>query len=158
MPNKGTKTTKGKGKRLPPLLRSALEVLDHSLHHFFRSNTAKDMRFALMHIDQSIELLLKERVRSGGKSIYKGGSKETISMWAAYDILEKEFKLSIPEKPDLEILHDERNKIQHGVSNPSSEDASFHVDKAMEFIQRFTKDELKIQLSDFIKSTYLENF
>ena len=102
MPKKGKKTASGREKSLSPLLRSALEVLDHSLHHFFRSNTSKDMKFALMHIDQSIELLLKERVRVGGKSIYKKGTKDTISVWAAYEILEREFKLSITEKPNLE--------------------------------------------------------
>ena len=151
------KTTKGAGPKISPLLRSAFEVLDHALHHFFRSDTSKDMKFALMHIDQAIELILKERVRLGGKSIYKN-PKETVTMWGAYDILENELKLSIPEKPDLELLHEERNKIQHGASNPNSDDAAFHFDKAIAFIKRFSKDELKIELSDFIPSDYLENF
>jgi len=29
------------------------------------------MKFAIMHVDQAIELVMKERVRAGGRSIYK---------------------------------------------------------------------------------------
>jgi hypothetical protein len=150
---KGTSAT-ARAPRLSPLFRSAMEVLEHGLWHFFRSNTAADMKLAILHIDQAIELLLKERVRSGGKSIYKN-PKETISIWGAYDILEKELACTIPEKPDLELLHEERNSIQHKYSNPSPEDAAFHVEKAMKFIKRFTKDELAMDIADYIPSDFL---
>src|SRR3990172_7001412 len=81
--------------RLSPLLRSAFEVMEHGLWHFLRSNTTIDMKLALLHVDQAIELLLKERVRRGGQSIYKN-PKETISIWSAYDILDKEIGVQIP--------------------------------------------------------------
>jgi|APCry1669189204_1035204.scaffolds.fasta_scaffold06154_3 hypothetical protein len=141
--------------RLSPLLRSAFEVLEHGLWHFFRSTTSTDMKFALLHVDQSIELLLKERVRCGGKSIYRN-PKETITIWGAYTILETELGCTIPEKADLELLHEERNSIQHKSSNPSAEDAAFHIANAMQFINRFVKDELKLNLSDYISSEYIE--
>jgi hypothetical protein len=141
--------------KLSPLLRSAFEVLEHGLWHFLRSNTSTDMKFALLHVDQAIELFLKERVRSGGKSIYKN-PKETISIWGAYEILEKELKCAIPEKADLELLHEERNSIQHKYANPSPEDAAFHIDRAMKFIRRFVKDELHLEISDYIPSAYLQ--
>src|SRR3990172_1633621 len=128
--------------RLSPLLRSAFEVMEHGLWHFLRSNTSIDMKLALLHVDQAVELLLKERVRRGGHSIYKN-PKETISIWGAYEILESKLSCTIPEKPDLELLHEERNSIQHKYANPSPEDAAFHVDCAMRFIKRFVKHELK---------------
>lgn len=143
-------------QKLSPLLRSAFEVLEHGLWHFFRSDTSTDMKFALLHIDQAIELLLKERVRSGGKSVYKN-PKETISIWDAYRILETELHCLIPEKPDLELLHEERNSIQHKYSNPSPDDAAFHVEKAMAFISRFVRDELKLLIQDYIPAEYLES-
>ena len=143
--------------KLSPLLRSAFEVLNHGLWHYFRSNTTTDMKFALLHIDQAIELLLKEKVRAGGKSIHKqGNSKETISIWGAYDILTKDLNVSIPEKPDLELLHEERNNIQHKYANPSPDDAAFHVANAMKFIRRFTKNELGLDLKDHVSSEYLQ--
>jgi hypothetical protein len=134
--------------------KSALEVLEHGLFHYFRSDTPRDMKFALLHIDQRIELLLKERVRVGGKSIYKN-PKETIGVYRAYEIIIDELKCAIPEKPDLELLHEERNNIQHKYSNPSPEDAAFHVEKAMTFIRRFVKDELGLNIQDHLPSVYL---
>lgn len=139
---------------ISPLLRSAFEVLEHGLYHYLRSNTPKDMKFALLHIDQAIELILKERVRLGGHSIYKT-PKETITIHGAYDILENKLKCLIPERPDLELLHEERNSIQHKYANPSAEDAAFHVEKAMKFIARFAKDELQVSLADFLPSEFL---
>src|SRR5882762_9604164 len=136
------KKAKKAATKLSPLLRSAFEVLDHGLYHFLRSNTAKDMKFALLHVDQAVELILKECVRASGKSIYKN-PKETITTWGAYEILDQQLHIVIPEKPDLELLHEERNIIQHKYLNPNPDDAAFHIEKAMAFIRRFTKDELK---------------
>jgi HEPN domain-containing protein len=149
------KKAKKEVTKLSPLLRSAFEVLDHGLYHFLRSNTAKDMKFALLHVDQAVELMLKECVRAGGKSIYKN-PKETITIWGAYEILANELHVAIPERPDLELLHEERNNIQHKYANPSPEDAAFHIEKAMAFIRRFTKDELKLDIKDHVPSEYLE--
>ena len=143
-----------KGPRLSPLIRSAMEVLEHGLWHFLRSTTAPDMKFAILHIDQAIELLLKDKVRSGGRSIYKN-PKETITIWGAYEILENDLACKIPEKANLELLHEERNNIQHKYANPSPEDAAFHVENAMKFIKQFTKDELSLDIADFIPADFL---
>ena len=137
---------KGKKKpppKLSPLMRSAFETLNHGLFHYFRSNTGQDMKFAILHVDQAVELVLKEGVRAGGVSIYKN-SKETISIHGAYEILTKDLKIKIPERANLELLHEERNNIQHKFANPSAEDAGFHVGNAVDFITRFLKDELKL--------------
>jgi hypothetical protein len=142
--------------KLSPLLRSAFEVLNHGLWHFFRSDTSTDMKFALLHVDQAVELILKECVRAGGKSIYKN-PKETITIWGAYDILAA-LNIAIPERPDLELLHEERNSIQHKYANPSAEDAAFHIDKAMKFVRRFLKDELKVDIKDYVSAEYLDQF
>jgi hypothetical protein len=149
------KPKKAATPQLSPLLRSAFEVLEHGLWHFFRSDTSADMKFALLHVDQAIELLLKERVRAGGKSIYKN-PKETISIWGAYEILTNDLKVLIPERPNLELLHEERNSIQHKYANPSPEDAAFHIEKAMLFIRRFVKDELKLDIKQFVSSEFLD--
>jgi hypothetical protein len=151
---KASRPPTAKAPALSPLLRSAFEVLEHGLYHYLRSTTPKDMKFALLHIDQAIELLLKERVRLGGQSIYKN-PKETITIYGAYDILQDKLKCAIPERPDLELLHEERNSIQHKYANPSPDDAAFHVQKAMKFIARFVRDELKVELGDFIPSEFL---
>lgn len=113
------------------------------------------MKFAILHVDQAVELVLKERVRSGGHSIYKN-PKETITIWGAYDVLENKLNCTVPEKPDLELLHEERNNIQHRYSNPSAEDAAFHIEKAVAFLDRFVRDELDIELADYVPSEFLD--
>ena len=143
------------GPKYSPILRSAFEVLEHGLWHYLRSSTSTDMKFALLHVDQSIELLLKEKVRSAGKSIYKN-PKETISIWGAYEIIENDLNCNIPEKANLELLHEERNNIQHKYANPTPEDAAFHIANAMSFILRFAKDELKLDMREHIPSEYID--
>ena len=143
--------------RRSPLLRSAMEVFEHGLWHLLRSETAVDMKFAVMHVDQAIELLLKERVRLGRVSIYRPGGKETISLFKAYDILE-ELGCAVPERPDLEILHEERNNIQHKYSNPDPKDAFFMVEKGVAFIDRFVRDEMGYEIADFVPLEHLKEF
>jgi hypothetical protein len=130
-------------------------VLEHGLWHFFRSDTTTDMKFALLHVDQAIELLLKEKVREAGRSIYKN-PKETITIWGAYDILTNDLGCKIPERANLELLHEERNNIQHKYANPSAEDAAFHLDHAVKFIKRFLKEELRIDLANYVPSEFID--
>ncbi len=154
-PKNNVKLKRGTKQKLSPLFRSAVEVLEHGLWHFFRSSTTTDLKFAILHVDQAIELFLKEKVRNAGKSIYKN-PKETISLWGAYDILEKQLSCTIPEKPDLELLHEERNNIQHKYANPDPEDTAFYMQKAIAFLARFLKDELKKDLADYLPLGYLD--
>lgn len=140
---------------ISPLLRSALEVLEHSLYHYFRSDTSLDRKFALLHLDQAVELLLKERVRKYGTSIYvSGNKKETISTWQAFEILAAK-GCNIPEKADLELLHDDRNEIQHRYSTPTPETAVFHMQNAIRFAERFLKDEFATDIRSVITEDYI---
>lgn len=141
--------------RTSPLLRSAFEFLEHGLWHYFRSSTSTDMKLAVLHVDQAVELVLKEKVRTLERSIYKN-PKETITIWGAYDIL-KENKVNVREKPDLEMLHEERNNIQHKFSNPSPEDTAFYLEKAVGFIKRFCLAELGVSIHDFVSSSYIND-
>jgi len=143
------------GKKPSPLFRSAVEVLEHGLWHYFRSNTSTDMKFAILHVDQAIELFLKEKVRSAGKSIYKN-PKETISIWKAYEILENDLGCRIAERADLELLHEERNSIQHKYANPDPDDTAFHMEQALSFLVRFLKEELDVDLADHLPAEYVE--
>jgi len=139
---------------ISPLLRSAFEVLDRSLYHYLRSDTSLDRKFALLHLDQAVELLLKERVRKSGTSIYIKNKKETISSWEAFEILANK-GCNIPERADLELLHDDRNEIQHRYSMPSPEAAVFHMENALRFVERFLKDEFAIEIRSVLSIEYI---
>src|SRR6266849_146336 len=138
-----------------PLIRSAFEVLEHSLWHYFRSDTSLDRKFALLHLDQGVELLLKERVRKSGTSIYrKDNKKETISAWEAFEILANK-GCNIPERADLELLHDDRNEIQHRYSTPSPETAVFHMENGLRFVERFLKDEFGTEIRNVLPVEFI---
>jgi len=139
---------------ISPLLRSAFEVLEHSLFHYFRSDTSLDRKFALLHLDQAIELLLKERVRKSGTSIYTKNKNETISTWEAFEILANK-GCKIPERADLELLHSDRNDIQHRYSMPSPEVAVFHMENALRFVDRFLKDEFATDIRSVLSIEYI---
>jgi|SRR5271157_1308387 len=139
---------------ISPLLRSAFEVLEHSLYHYFRSDTSLDRKFALLHLDQAVELMLKERVRKSGTSIYKNNKKETISTWEAFEILANK-GCNIPERADLELLHDDRGEIQHRYSTPSAETAVFHMENALRFTDRFLKDEFAMDIRTVLPLEYI---
>lgn len=144
-------------QKLSPLVRSAFEFLEHGLWHYFNSETSTDMRLAILHVDQAVELFLKERVRKADISINKKNNpKETINVWEAYRIIEEDIKIKIPEKANLELLHEERNSIQHKYLNPSVESTGFYMQEAMKFFLRFVKDELTLELSDYILLEYIE--
>lgn len=139
-----------------PLLESCIEILVHGLEHYTRSDTAKDRKLAILHIDQAIELILKEKVRSLNISIYKQDGKTTIGTKEAYEILENK-KCTIPEKANLELIHDERNLIQHKYSNPDESTTKFLVENSLAFFERFLYQEFNIRIKDVIPQELLSN-
>ncbi len=131
-----------------PLLRNAVESLEHGLDHYSR-NTGLDRKFAILHIDQAIELILKEAVRSLGLSIYRKDRKTTIGLHEALDILQDN-GVAVQERPDLELLHDERNSIQHTNSTPDEDTTVFYVETVLRFTSQFLPNQLGANLEDMM--------
>jgi len=96
---------------LSPLLKFGLESLEHALEQYI-IGTDKSRRFGILHCDLAIELILKEKLRTLGESIFiKNG--RTLDY---HDVLNKLINnkgVVIPEHADLELIHDVRNLIQH---------------------------------------------
>jgi len=122
-----------------PIFKSCIEILNHALDHYYEKNSLRNRKLAILHMDQALELILKEKVRLLGKSIYKG-KKETIGIWEAYKIL-TENKCNIPEWPDIELIHDERNAIQHKFASPDKSTTEFYIDNTIKFFERFLFEE-----------------
>ena len=140
-------------KGLSPILRHAFESFEHGVFHYL-DGTELGRKFALLHIDHAIELILKEKVARLGQSIYRKDGK-TIGVHDAYAILESS-KVSIPEKPRLEDLHDFRNIVQHKGLTPDEHTAEFYVNEAYRFVKRFLHDELGIELEDYLPRPYIK--
>jgi len=140
---------------LSPLVRSALDSFFHALDHD-KIDTEKDRRFTISHLDNAIELLLKEKVKLLGQSLWKK-DKTTIGIYDCKNIFEtQDTPIIIPEWPDIEDLHQIRNDIEHFGSTPTKSQNEFYVLKAKNFIQRFLKEELNIDAAEIEKEYKIE--
>jgi len=140
---------------ISPLLNSAIEMFEHAVEHYLAGND-RDRKLMVLHCDQAVELILKDKVRDSGESVFlKNG--QTITYHDAIRLLENK-GVKIPEKPDLELLHDQRNVIQHKGAQVSQSDAEFYIRKSLEFVKRFLSDELDKMIEDMIDRRYLEVF
>lgn len=140
---------------ISPMLQMALDLLVHGLQHFIAGDPL-DHRLAILHMDQSVELALKERVRHGGKQIMKPGGKESISLYEAYKQLE-EIGVVIFERANLDLLHEQRNQIQHLFASPDAHTTRFHLDNTLLFFARFLSDEFALRLLDFVPDELLSH-
>jgi uncharacterized protein YutE (UPF0331/DUF86 family) len=139
-----------------PILKNAVESLEHAIDHW-SSGSAKDRKFAILHLDQAVELILKERILSLGASIYKRDKKTTVSAGEALEML-REMGHSVPEAPQLELLHDERNQIQHRSSSPDQETTTFYMEAGLHFVIRFLQDELRADPGALFSQDVMEVF
>jgi len=139
-----------------PLLLNALESLEHALDHYLL-NTPRDRKFAILHADQAVELILKEKVRSMGVSIYRKDGKTSIGLQESRDMLTKK-QVAIPEINNLEMLHDERNKIQHLNSSPDAKLTDFYIEQAVKFMMRFLTQDLGLDLNKILTATSYARF
>ncbi len=73
-----------------PMLKHAIESFEHGLEHFL-DGTEKSRKFALLHIDHAIELLLKEKCVQLGKSIYRGDGT-TLTIHEAFSLACPQFE------------------------------------------------------------------
>jgi len=109
------------------------------------------MRFAVTHADNAVELILKEISRYKGiRIIDKRG--QSIGYYDCISKLQNK-DVSIPEIPDIDLLHTERNSIYHLGSQPDKHRAEWLTfDVALSFIKRICKEELGYDITTFSKT------
>jgi hypothetical protein len=126
-----------------------LEVLEHSIEHL-KNGSEKDMKFAVLHADNAVELILKELARVKGiRLITRKG--QSIGYYECVEKL-KVRGVTIPELPDVDILHSERNLIYHLGNMPDRLKSEWLVyDVALKLIERVSKDEFSYDINAFSK-------
>lgn len=123
-----------------PILNNAMESLEHCIDHFSLGSD-RDRKFAILHLDQAVELILKEKVLKSGMSIYRKDRKTTLGLYETVELL-KQKGLKIPEEPDLELIHEERNLLQHRSSSPDEPTTTYYVETGLNFVFRFLRQDL----------------
>jgi hypothetical protein len=137
--------------KVSPMLKHAIESFEHGLEHYLEGSD-KSRKFCFLHIDQSIELFLKEKAIQTGKSIYKSDGT-TLSIHETFNSLKN--NIEIPEKPMLEDLHSLRNVIQHKGLVPDEELTQYHIENSYSFVRRFLGEELSVEFSSVISKKYI---
>jgi hypothetical protein len=127
------------------MFKHAIESFEHGLKHFLDSSE-RSRKFALLHIDQAVELLLKEKIVQLGKTIYKSDGK-TLNFHEACKSLKD---VEILQQPRLEELHDLRNSVQHKGLVPDSESTRFYVEIAYRFFKQFLSEHFETSIDKFI--------
>ena len=81
---------------ISPLLKSAIEIFEHAVEHYM-AGSDRDRKLTVLHCDQAVELILKDKVRDSGESVFlKNG--QTIAYHDAIKLLESK-GIKISEKP-----------------------------------------------------------
>ncbi len=129
-----------------------MELLGHSITHF-NGTSELDRKLVILHLSNSVELLLKDMILDSGESIYKN-PKETITIHGCIELLAAK-KVAVPYLNKLELLIDERNALQHRFGSPNELTAIFYMNVALEFFRSVVKqhynqdfDELIAQFAD----------
>jgi len=131
-----------------PLFVSALELLAHGTELYSMGHPNK-YKFVILHLANSIELILKDCLIDHNVSIYKG-PKETITIWGTFDELNK-LGIVIPEKPVIELLIDDRNTIQHRFGFPNGEAVFYYLEQVASFFVRFLEEQYKVKLTEALE-------
>jgi hypothetical protein len=129
-----------------PLFISSIELLAHATELFSTGNEKK-YKFVILHLANSIELILKDRLIDKGVSIYIDKKPQTITIWEAFERLEK-VKVAIPERPVIELLIDDRNTIQHRFGYPNADAVYYYLRRTTIFFTQFLEAEYNVSLSD----------
>lgn len=119
-----------------PLFQSAMELLGHSISHY-NGQEELDRKLVILHLANSIELILKDLVLDAGKSIYRN-PKETITIQGCISALESK-EIDIPYLNKIELLIDERNALQHRFGSPNDLTAIFYMNIAQDFFKEVLK-------------------
>lgn len=130
-----------------PILTSSLEVMEHAIEHFNMGEN-RDLKLAVLHADNAVELMLKELTRFNRiRLINKKG--QSISYYDCIDKLEGK-GVKISELTDIDLLHTERNSIYHMGSQPDKRKTEWLIfDVALNFIKRIGNEELGYDITEF---------
>lgn len=133
-----------------PLFVSSIELLAHATELFGERNERK-YKFVILHLANSIELILKDKLLIEGQSIYSTKNQNlTVGIWDSFKTL-NEIGVIIPEKPVIELLVDDRNTLQHRFGFPNEEAVFFYLSSTKDFFIRFLKEEYNTTLTEELK-------
>ena len=135
-----------------PLFISAMELLGHAVE-LLEIGDDKKNKFIILHLSNAVELLMKDMVIDIGQSIYESNNKNTIVIWKAFSILESH-GITIKQRPNIEMLIDDRNVIQHKFGYPSRESVLYYLDFVIELFRNCMRDHYPIEFDEIAEEYF----
>lgn len=140
------------------LLHNAIDSTVHGLEHYVEGRrSATNYKFAILHIAQGVELILKERLRQEHwvliyDKVEKPNKSRTIDFETVVARLQSICKLSLAKYIDgLRGLRNARHEIEHYKVSLSEQEAATLIGSNIPFLMEFLEDELKTTLQEHIK-------
>jgi predicted RNase H-like HicB family nuclease len=150
----------GKGLKFN-LLENAIDSLQQGIAFALKdSPTQSDLKLSVLLVAQSVELLLKERLKREHWSLIFSKIEQvgninanTVTVDEAIKRLEQiaHVKLDEEERETISLLSNIRNKIQHYEIEITFEEVLGKNHAAIAFITRFLKDEFDKDIRDYFK-------
>ena len=138
-----------------PLFISSMELLGHAVE-LLELDDDKKNKFIVMHLSNAVELLMKDMVIDIGQSIYESNNKNTIVIWKAFSILESH-GIRIKQRPNVEMLIDDRNVIQHKFGYPSRESVLYYIDFVIDLFRTCMQNHYPIEFDEIAEEYFTEN-
>jgi integrase len=139
-----------------PIRTFALNLLEHGYFHY-AATSKLDIQLAFLHIDQSIELLVKAKLIELGKEIFEQESR-TLDLKASLRSLSKAIDTAQYPIAALHVLHEQRNAIQHfGLQVDSGQRDYYLRDIAYSFLKRFLPDHFGIDIRTILSPLVIQS-
>jgi len=140
------------------LLENAIDSIAHGLEHYVRGKeNPTSYKFAILHLAQGVELILKERLRREHwvliyEKVDKPDTSRTIGFDTAVQRLQSICNVVLLKYIDtLKKLKETRNDIEHYKVSLSEKEAAVLIGANIPFGVEFLEDELNTTLKEHIK-------
>lgn len=131
------------------ILSSGLESLKQAIYHYKKYNqahTLEDLRFSLIHLDCSFELIIKEFIKNQDRILFEKDGKSLNLVNCIKSLHRAEGQ--IINVNYVMILHQMRNNTQHLGLNPAENHAKEVFENVLISINSFLKINFDIELSE----------
>jgi ribosomal protein S27E len=139
------------------LKENAVDSLTHGIEHYLISDEQRDLKYAVLHIAQAVELFLKEKlVREHYLLVFtKPENANEDSKTVTFEESIKRLKAAnISFEPDavdaFNKLQQYRNQIQHFKVNLEREEVTCEIGRALKYLESFLNKELDISVENEI--------
>src|SRR5260221_13063808 len=102
-----------------PLFISSMELIAHATE-LYSSKHERKYKFILLHLANSIELILKDRLLVEGVRIYEENPNRTIGVWQCFKEMSKA-GLAIAERSVIQLFILDWNRLDHRSRIPTEE-------------------------------------